>query len=122
MRGSIWPFQFGLPRDIKLAEAKTTKDQTIQKRTEPAFIEPMQCKPVTALPTGEKWTFEIKRPRLRIRCAVPPARPVLRARIPFRVANEPAQVHPEYHSEQAPAMFSLGAHALDGNQFRSSVL
>ena len=30
------------------------------KRTEPAFIEPMQCKPVTALPSGEKWTFEIK--------------------------------------------------------------
>jgi DNA ligase D-like protein (predicted ligase) len=28
--------------------------------TEPAFIEPMQCKPVTALPTDEKWTFEIK--------------------------------------------------------------
>ena len=27
---------------------------------EPAFIEPMQCKPVTALPAGEKWTFEIK--------------------------------------------------------------
>ena len=60
MRGSIWPFQFGLPRDIELAEAKTTKDQTILKRTEPAFIEPMQCKPVTALPAGEKWTFEIK--------------------------------------------------------------
>ena len=60
MRGSIWPFQFGSPRDIKLPEAKTTKDQTIQKRTEPAFIEPMQCKPVTALPAGEKWTFEIK--------------------------------------------------------------
>ena len=34
--------------------------QTIQKRTEPAFVEPMQCKPVTALPSGEKWTFEIK--------------------------------------------------------------
>ena len=34
--------------------------QTIRKRTEPAFIEPMQCKPVTALPTHEKWTFEIK--------------------------------------------------------------
>ena len=33
---------------------------TIRERTEPAFIEPMQCKPVTALPTGEKWTFEIK--------------------------------------------------------------
>ena len=32
----------------------------IQKRTEPAFIEPMQCKSVTALPAGEKWTFEIK--------------------------------------------------------------
>ena len=32
----------------------------IQKRTEPAFIEPMQCRPVTALPSGEKWTFEIK--------------------------------------------------------------
>ena len=60
MRGSIWPFQFGLPRDIEQAEAKTTKDQTILKRTEPAFIEPMQCKPVTALPAGEKWTFEIK--------------------------------------------------------------
>jgi ATP-dependent DNA ligase len=25
-----------------------------------AFIEPMPCKPVTALPSGEKWTFEIK--------------------------------------------------------------
>jgi ATP-dependent DNA ligase len=40
--------------------AKTTKDQTIPKRTEPAFIEPMQCKSVPALPAGEKWTFEIK--------------------------------------------------------------
>ena len=60
MRRSTWPFQFGLPRDIKLLEAKTTKEQTILKRTDPAFIEPMQCKPVTALPAGEKWTFEIK--------------------------------------------------------------
>jgi ATP-dependent DNA ligase len=33
---------------------------TIRKYAEPAFIEPMQCKPVTALPSGEKWTFEIK--------------------------------------------------------------
>ena len=33
---------------------------TNSQRTEPAFIEPMQCKPVTALPSGEKWTFEIK--------------------------------------------------------------
>ena len=32
----------------------------IQKRTEPAFIEPMQCKPVGALPVGKKWSFEIK--------------------------------------------------------------
>jgi bifunctional non-homologous end joining protein LigD len=36
------------------------KDQKIPKRTEPAFIEPMQCKAVTALPAGEKWAFEIK--------------------------------------------------------------
>jgi hypothetical protein len=35
-----------------------------QKTTEPAFIEPMQCKPVTALPTDDKWTFEIKFRRL----------------------------------------------------------
>ena len=34
--------------------------EAIRKRTEPAFIEPMQCKSVTALPAGEKWTFEIK--------------------------------------------------------------
>ena len=60
MRGSIWPFQFGSPRDIKLTEAKTTKDQTIQKRTEPAFIELLRCKSIAALPADEKWTFEIK--------------------------------------------------------------
>jgi hypothetical protein len=59
MRGSTWPFQFGLPRDIKLREAKTTKEQTILKRTEPVFIEPMQCKSIAALPAGEKWTFEM---------------------------------------------------------------
>jgi DNA ligase D-like protein (predicted ligase) len=60
IRGSIWPFQLGLLRDIQQAEAKTTKDQTIRKRMEAAFIEPMQCKPVTALPAGENWSFEIK--------------------------------------------------------------
>ena len=60
MHGSIRPFQFDLPRDIKLPEAKTTKDQTIRKRMEAAFIESMQCKPVSALPAGGKWTFEIK--------------------------------------------------------------
>jgi bifunctional non-homologous end joining protein LigD len=27
---------------------------------EPTFIEPMQCKPVTALPVSEKWAFELK--------------------------------------------------------------
>ena len=34
--------------------------QPIQKRREPAFIEPMQCKSITALPPNGKWTFEIK--------------------------------------------------------------
>ena len=34
--------------------------RTTRKRTTPAFIEPMQCKPVTSLPAGERWTFEIK--------------------------------------------------------------
>jgi hypothetical protein len=64
--GSIWPYQFGSQRNIEQAEAKTTTDKTIQNRTEPAFIQPMQCKSVTALPAvtappaGEKWTLEIK--------------------------------------------------------------
>ena len=40
--------------------AKTMNRQKLRKRTEPAFIEPMQCKPVSALPADEKWTFEIK--------------------------------------------------------------
>ncbi len=30
------------------------------KRAEPKFIEPMQCKPVAALPSDEPWIFEIK--------------------------------------------------------------
>ena len=51
---------FGSARRIEQAEAKTTKDQTILKRTEPAFIEPMKCKPVAALLAGEKWTFEVE--------------------------------------------------------------
>ena len=45
---------------FRASRAKTREHKTIGKRTEPAFIEPMQCKPVTALPAGEKWTFEIK--------------------------------------------------------------
>ena len=32
----------------------------IPKRMEPMFIEPMQCKSITALPPNGKWTFEIK--------------------------------------------------------------
>jgi hypothetical protein len=57
MRGPTWPFQFGLPRNIKLPEAKTRKQKTIRKRIDPAFIEPMRCKPVTGLPAGEKWVL-----------------------------------------------------------------
>jgi bifunctional non-homologous end joining protein LigD len=37
-----------------------THRQATRKRTDPAFIEPMQCKPVRELPAGEKWSFEIK--------------------------------------------------------------
>ena len=58
MPGSTCPFQFGLPRNIKLLEARRRRSKQFLKRTEPAFIEPMQAKPVTALPAGEKWTFE----------------------------------------------------------------
>ena len=64
--GRLADARINLAFSVRLAEryratgGKTTKNQTIRKRTEPAFIEPMQCKPVTALPTGEKWTFEIK--------------------------------------------------------------
>ena len=35
-------------------------NQSHRRHIEPAFIEPMQCKPVTALPAGKKRTFEIK--------------------------------------------------------------
>ena len=37
-----------------------TAGRPTRRRTEPAFIEPMQAKPVTKLPPGEEWTFEIK--------------------------------------------------------------
>jgi bifunctional non-homologous end joining protein LigD len=53
-------FSVRLTERYRATGAKTTKDQTIQKRIEPASIEPMQCKSVAALPAGEKWTFEIK--------------------------------------------------------------
>jgi len=53
-------FSVRLAERYRAVEAKTTKDQRIRRRTEPAFIEPMKCKPVTALPLGEQWSFEIK--------------------------------------------------------------
>ena len=48
--------------------------QTIRKRTEPAFIEPMQSKPVMALPTDENWTFEIKFDQFTIENEIAPER------------------------------------------------
>jgi bifunctional non-homologous end joining protein LigD len=36
------------------------RNELTQKHSEPAFIEPMQCKPVAVLPAGEKWAFELK--------------------------------------------------------------
>ena len=60
MRGSVRPFSVRLAEKYRASGGKTTKDQTIQKRTEPAFIEPMQCKAVTALYAGENRTFDIK--------------------------------------------------------------
>jgi bifunctional non-homologous end joining protein LigD len=43
------------------AEAgKISRHALAKKRIEPRFIEPMQCKAVTKLPTENDWTFEIK--------------------------------------------------------------
>jgi ATP-dependent DNA ligase len=33
---------------------------TLREQIEPMFLEPMQCKPVSALRAGEKWVFELK--------------------------------------------------------------
>ena len=63
-------FSVRLAERYRASGGKTTKDQTIQKRTEPAFIEPMQCKPVTALPAREKWAFEMKFDWLPLHCGV----------------------------------------------------
>ena len=51
-----------LPTDDLSAShcAETMSRQAIGKRAEPAFIEPMQCKPVTELPADRNWTYEIK--------------------------------------------------------------
>jgi bifunctional non-homologous end joining protein LigD len=43
-------------KSVKVARLGTTK----AKRTEPKFVEPMQCKAVTKLPDEADWTFEIK--------------------------------------------------------------
>jgi hypothetical protein len=53
-------FSVRVAEKIEQAEAKTNQDQIILKQIEPAFIEPMQCKPVASLPVGEKWAFELK--------------------------------------------------------------
>ena len=50
-------FSVRLTERYRATVAKTTKNQTIRKHTESAFIEPMQCKSIAALPAGEKWTF-----------------------------------------------------------------
>ena len=47
-------------KDAQRQSDRSTTSAKRRKRTEPAFIEPMQCKPIASLPTGEKWTFEIK--------------------------------------------------------------
>jgi bifunctional non-homologous end joining protein LigD len=42
------------------AEPKRATRRSTGRRAAPAFVEPMRCKPVTSLPQGEEWTFEIK--------------------------------------------------------------
>jgi bifunctional non-homologous end joining protein LigD len=49
-----------LARRTSSRRKESMNHQPIRKNIDPAFIEPMQCKPVSALPAGEKWTFEIK--------------------------------------------------------------
>ena len=44
---------------MQTADSATARGRT-RRRTEPAFIEPMQAKPVTELSPGEEWIFEIK--------------------------------------------------------------
>jgi len=43
----------------KPAKANNRRPQPLPA-TAPAYVEPMQCKPVTALPEGDEWLFEIK--------------------------------------------------------------
>jgi bifunctional non-homologous end joining protein LigD len=41
-------------------EKRAKRAPSSHRIVKPAFVEPMQCKPVTELPSGEDWTFEIK--------------------------------------------------------------
>ena len=41
-------------------KSRGRRSAAVRNRTPPAFVEPMQCKPVTALPAGENWVFELK--------------------------------------------------------------
>jgi hypothetical protein len=47
-------------RKPKCMKSPKRRSAALRNRTQPAFIEPMQCKPVTALPAGERWAFELK--------------------------------------------------------------
>jgi bifunctional non-homologous end joining protein LigD len=44
----------------RLEEKRAKRAPSSHRIVKPAFVEPMQCKPVTELPSGEDWTFEIK--------------------------------------------------------------
>jgi ATP-dependent DNA ligase len=52
------------PRTASYVVSHTTtwgmSPHRVRKRIQTTFIEPMQCKPVAALPAGEKWAFELK--------------------------------------------------------------
>ncbi|MDB6136350.1 MAG: hypothetical protein JWM59_4593 [Verrucomicrobiales bacterium] len=44
-----------------VVQSPPPKKRTARKKApSPSFIEPMQCQPVTALPEGEEWTYEVK--------------------------------------------------------------
>ena len=47
-------------RNPKCMKSPKRRSAALRNRTQPAFIEPMRCKPVTALPAGERWAFELK--------------------------------------------------------------
>jgi bifunctional non-homologous end joining protein LigD len=53
-------FSVRLAERYRASGGKDDEGANILKRIETAFVEPMQCKPVTALPSDEKRTFEIK--------------------------------------------------------------